>query len=129
MRFAAASALLVVVTATPAAATRGMRCAPVQGAGPVITLSLGAGLAGVYLEDGGTILSTGAFVQPAHARPMAVGQSWIDERYVWLDLLDADSARYEGRLRATFQPRVRGRPAVGTLVRNGRTYRIRCVEA
>jgi hypothetical protein len=129
MRIAAATGLVLLALATPAAATRGMRCAPVAGSGPVITLSFGAGLAGVQLEDGRTLLSTGAFVQSRPARRMTVGQSWVDERYLWLDLLDSNSNRYEGRLRATFQPRVRGRPAIGTLVRNGRTYRMRCVEA
>ena len=129
MRYAAAATLLLLIAATPAAATRGMRCAPVSGSGPVITLSFGAGLAGVQLEDGRTLLSTGAFVQPRQAQRLTVGQSWTDERYLWLDLLDANVMRYEGRLRATFQPRLRGRPAIGTFVRNGRTYRMRCVEA
>jgi hypothetical protein len=129
MRLAAATALILLAAATPAAATVGMRCAPVTGPGPVIILSFGAGLAGVQLEDGRTLLSTGAFVQARPARRITVGQSWVDERYLWLDLLDENSNRYEGRLRATFQPQMRGRPAIGTLVRNGRTYRMRCVEA
>jgi hypothetical protein len=63
------------------------------------------------------------------SKGLLIGQSWIDERVLWLDLLDPDAMRYEGRLRAAFQPRQRGRPAVGTFVRNGRTYRVRCVEA
>jgi|GEM_PF-2224215 len=129
MKYAAAAGLLLLLAAAPAQATRGMRCAPVSGSGPVITVSLGAGLAGVQLEDGRTLLSTGAFVQTRRAEVLTVGQSWIDDRYLWLDLLDANAMRYEGRLRATFNPKLRGRPAVGTLVRNGRTYRMRCIEA
>jgi hypothetical protein len=128
MRLAAATALILVAVAAPASATRGMRCAPVAGPGPVITMSFGAGLAGVQIEDGRTLLSTGAFVQSRPARRMTVGQSWVDERYLWLDLLDSSSNRYEGRLRATFQPRMRGRPALGSFQRNGRIYRMRCVE-
>jgi hypothetical protein len=60
---------------------------------------------------------------------MTVAQSWIDQRYLWVDLVDSNATRYEARLRAVFQPRLRGRPALGTLVRGGRTYRVRCVEA
>jgi hypothetical protein len=37
--------------------------------------------------------------------------------------------RFEGKLRARFNPKLRGRPAVGTLARGGKTYRVRCVEA
>jgi hypothetical protein len=60
--------------------------------------------------------------------PLAVGQSWIDSRYLWLDLTDGNATRHEAKLRATFQPKLRWRPAIGTLVRNGRTYHMRCVE-
>jgi hypothetical protein len=53
----------------------------------------------------------------------------MDQRYLWLDLVDAQASRFEAKLRATFQPKLRGRPAIGTLVRNGRSYRVRCIEA
>ena len=63
------------------------------------------------------------------SRGLAIARSWLDESRLWLDLADPDLTRFEGRLRATFQPRLRGRPALGTFVRNGRTYTVRCVEA
>ena len=65
----------------------------------------------------------------SNLRSLTVGQSWIDERYLWLDLLDGEGVRYEARLRANFRPRRGGLPAVGTLVRDGRTYRVRCEES
>jgi hypothetical protein len=37
--------------------------------------------------------------------------------------------RYEAKLRATFQPNVRGRPAIGTLTRGDSNYLIRCLES
>jgi hypothetical protein len=48
---------------------------------------------------------------------------------LWLDLLDAEAMRFEGKLRTSFKPKLRGRPAIGTFVRAGKTYRMRCVEA
>ena len=129
MRLAVMTGLLLLITSAPAAATQGMRCAPVSGAGPVITMSIGQQLLDVHLEDGRTRLTTRGPNQRSTTQPMTIGQSWIDARYLWVDLLDANADRYEGRLRATFQPRQRGRPAVGTFVRNGRTWRVRCVEA
>ena len=61
--------------------------------------------------------------------PLALGQTWIDDRYLWIDLLDSKRNRFEVKLRATFQPKLKYRPAVGTLVRGGRTWRVRCIEA
>ena len=128
MKIALGVAFLSLGTAFPALATGGFECRPVSGAGPVVHLGIGHLISGlpfaVSLTDGPRSLTT------TGERPsLVLGQSWIDERYLWLDLVDPNVERFEAKLRATFQPRLRGRPAIGTLVRNGRTYRIRCVEA
>ena len=117
MRIAMAAAAAALLGSSPSFATSGLRCTPVAGKGPALDLIIGhgAGSAVVSARLGGQALS--------------IAQSWIDSRYVWLDLTDAPALRYEAKLRAVFQPRLKGRPAVGTLVRNGRTYRVRCVEA
>lgn len=128
MRIAAAVAMLLFATATPALATGGFECRPVSGTGPVITIGIGHLIAArpfsVTLTESGRTLATGD-----EGAPLVLGQSWIDARYLWLDLVDPQLERFEGQLRATFQPRLRGRPAIGTFVRNGRTYRVRCEEA
>jgi hypothetical protein len=120
MRLVASAAFAVALfLAAPAFATGGFTCRPVSGPGPVLTLTVGhtavASVVAAKLSDD-------------RAR-LAVGQSWIDWRYLWLDLVDANATRIEARLRAVFQPKLRGRPAIGTLVRGGRTYRIRCDES
>lgn len=117
MKLAIPIAILLAVAAAPAFATSGLQCRTQGVAGPMLDLVVGhgAGPALVAARLGG--------------KPMTVAQSWIDSRYLWLDLVDSNSSRYEAKLRAVFQPRLRGRPALGTLVRNGRTYKVRCVEA
>ena len=127
MRYAFAAAGLLC--ATPAFATGGFECRPVSGTGPTLTIGIGHGPSmrpfAVWIREGKRILSTNR----AEGEPLMVGQSWIDGQYLWLDLLDANAVRFEAKLRASFQPKMRGRPAIGALVRNGRTYRVRCIEA
>jgi hypothetical protein len=117
MKLALPIAMLAVAAATPALATSGLQCRPIGGSGPVLDLVVGHGAGPVLVAArlGG--------------KPMTVAQSWIDSRYLWIDLVDSNASRYEAKLRAAFQPKLRGRPALGTLVRAGRTYRVRCVEA
>ncbi|HEX8621422.1 MAG TPA: hypothetical protein VF718_05570 [Allosphingosinicella sp.] len=117
MKLAFPIALLAAGAASAASATGGLQCRPSSGTGPTLDLVVGhgAGPAVVAARLGG--------------RPMTVAQSWIDSRYLWLDLVDVNATRYEARLRAVFQPKLRGRPALGTLIRGGRTYRVRCVES
>ena len=109
--------LAAAVAAAPAFATSGLQCRPVSGRGPVLDLVVGHG--------------TGPALVAARldGNPAAIAQSWIDGRYLWLDLVDSAATRYEAKLRAVFQPRLRGRPALGTLVRGGRSYKVRCVES
>ena len=117
MKLAFPIALALAAAAAPAFATSGLQCRPRGGPGPTLDLVVGhgAGPALVAARLGG--------------KPMTVAQSWIDQRYLWLDLVDSNATRYEARLRAVFQTKLRGRPALGTLVRAGRTYRVRCVES
>ena len=125
--FAAAAAL---VCAGPAFATGGMDCRPVRGRGPALHLVVGHAVApalvSVRMTDG---LSYNSGDERMGSRGLAIARSWLDDRRLWLDLADPNLTRFEGRLRAAFQPKLRGRPAVGTFVRNGRTYQMRCVEA
>lgn len=127
---AAAAFLIALAAATPAQATGGIECRPVNGSGPTLHLVVGHGvgpsLVSVRMNDG---ISYNSGRERMGSGGLVIGQSWIDERVLWLDLLDPNVERYEGRLRATFQAGERGRPAVGTFVRNGRTYRVRCEEA
>lgn len=113
----------------PALATGGFECRPVSGSGPTLTVGIGHGLSlrpfAVWIREGNRILST----SQGDGDPLVLGQSWIDGQYLWIDLIDADAMRFEAKLRAAFQPKLPERPAIGTLLRNGRTYRVRCVEA
>jgi hypothetical protein len=95
----------------------------------MLTFGIGHGISNrpfaAEIRDGGRVLK--ATGQPRD--PLLIGQSWIDGQHLWLDLTDAQANRFEAKLRASFQPKLRGRPAIGTLVRNGRTYKVRCEEA
>lgn len=133
-----AAALLAV--SSPALATGGFECRPVGGDGPVLTMGFGHGIAAggmaVLLTEGQRRLSTCADKQRCwfaagelHGPPLVVGQSWMDDKYLWLDLVDANATRFEAKLRASFRPELKGRPAIGTLERNSRTWQVRCIEA
>ena len=128
MRLAFAAAALA--WAGPAFATGGIDCRPARGNGPALHLVIGHGvvpsLVSVRMNDG---LAYNSSRERMGSRGLAIARSWLDERHLWLDLADPGLTRFEGRLRATFQPRLRGRPAIGTFVRGGRTYAMRCVEA
>jgi len=128
MRFVLAA--LALAFASPAFATAGLECRPTAGKGPTLRLVIGHAVApsivSVRMNDG---LAWNSGQERMGSRGLAVVRSWLDEERVWLDLADPDLTRFEGRLRAVFRPRLRGRPALGTFVRNGRTWKVRCVEA
>lgn len=127
MRYALAAAALAC--SSPAWATGGFECKPVAGPGPTLIVGIGHGLS---LRPFTVWLKEGKRMQAAEGDgrgPLVLGQTWIDDRYLWIDLLDSNRNRFEAQLRATFQPKLRNRPALGTLVRGGRTYRVRCIEA
>ena len=127
MRLDLAAGAALLLFPMPALATGGFDCRPASGAGPRLTMGISHSLQAipfsVTLEEGGRTLSTQGD-RPA----LVIGQSWFDSRYLWLDLVDPTLSRREATLRTVFQPRLKGRPAIGTLVRGGRTYRMRCVE-
>ena len=106
----------------PALATGGFDCRTTDGSGITVggTLGRGAGnpLVGARLRLGDRTLST-SDEQPQ----IAVGQSWIDEREIRLDLIDPQGLRFEARLRARIAPRS---GATGTLLRDGRSHPVRC---
>jgi hypothetical protein len=128
MRLAPAAALLALCLSAPALATGGLLCRPVSGEGPTLGLvighGVGAGIAGANLTEHGQIRSTFKEQDGLH-----IGQSWIDSQRVWLDLVDANAMRHELKLRALFQPKMRFRPALGTLSGDGRTWNVRCEES
>ena len=129
MRHVIPALLLASLAASPAFATGGYTCKPVSGAGPTVSLGFGHAISSpVFIarivEGKRTLLAS---ADPKH--PLRIRQSWIDRQHLWLDLIDAQATRFEAKLRATFQPKLRGRPAIGTLVRGGRTYRVRCEES
>lgn len=128
MRYAIAAAALAC--AAPAFATGSLQCRPVSGKGPILHLVIGhavtPSIVSVRMTDG---LSYNSGNERMGSHGLSIARSWLDETRLWLDLADPEMMRIEGRLRATFQPKLRGRPALGTFVRNGRTYTVRCVEA
>jgi len=128
MRYAVPAALLALA-ASPAFATGGFTCLPVSGAGPSVSLGLGHAISSpvfvAQIREGKRVLLASGSAKD----PIRIGQSWIDRQYLWLDLVDANATRFEAKLRAVFQPKLKGRPAVGTLVRGGRTHKVRCIES
>ncbi|HEX8527604.1 hypothetical protein [Allosphingosinicella sp.] len=124
----AAAALLLATLATPASATQGQLCRPVSGSGPSINVVIGGAVssvvAGVHLTEAG--LSRSSFGQNA---PVTIAQAWIDRDRLWIDVGDSNSMRYEAKLRVAWIGRGRARHLAGTLLRNGRLYRVRCEES
>lgn len=122
--------LAAALAASPAAATGGLSCTPVGGAGPRIDLAAGHTVApailGVTLRERGRVLSAGPINQ-AGKHPLAIGQAWYHAEEVRLDLLDARHTRFEAKLRVRFGKGRRSHIASGSLIRNGRTYPVRCV--
>ena len=122
-------AALVLACSAPAWATGGFECKPVAGPGPRLVVGIGHGLSlrpfTVWLREGKRQLAADG----SGDAPLVLGQTWIDSQYLWIDLLDPKRNGFEAKLRASFQPKLKYRPAIGTLVRNGRTYRVRCIEA
>lgn len=127
MKYALAAAALAC--SSSAWATGGFECKPVAGSGPTLIVGIGHGLSlrpfTVWLREGESQLAA----EHDGSGQLALGQTWVDSQYLWIDLLDRDHGRFEAKLRATFQPKLKNRPAVGTLVRGGRTWRVRCTEA
>ena len=127
MRYASLAAVAALAISTPALATGGLQCRTTDRSNIQIDIVVGHGsvsaITGVQMSQGKRRWGGSS------GDPLIVAQSWIDSQRLWLDLVDAEGRRYEAKLRATFNPKFKGRPALGTLVRGGKSYRIRCVEA
>jgi hypothetical protein len=121
MRYVLAAAALAC--AGPALATAGIQCRPAQGKGPTLHLVIGHGvtpsLVSVRMTDG---LSYNSGNERMGSRGLAIARSWLDDRLLWVDLADPEMTRFEGSLRATFQPSRRGRPAGHRNLRLGRPH-------
>ena len=117
MKIAGIGGVALLVVAGPAFATSGYSCTT-EGDAPisvdiVIGHAAGPAIAQVRLTENGRTLST------ADADPqLMIAQSWIDDKEVRIDLVDANAERYEARLRV--------RNSKGTLERGGKTYRVVC---
>jgi hypothetical protein len=122
MKSAAAAILLAALAAaSPAHATQGLLCSPVAGAGPSVSVVIGAGpgIAGVSLRE------AGGDWRHADGSGIAIGQSWLDRERLWIDIVDASAIDVVARVRVT---RSGNGSFAGTLEHRGRTHRVRCVE-
>jgi hypothetical protein len=115
-------ALPLLAVATPTFATGSLDCRTTDGSEIALSGSIGrvigSPLVAARLRLGDRVLAT------TDAEPqVAIVRSWIDEREVRVDLVDANVERFEAQLRA----RIDARGVVtGTLVRDGVTHPVRC---
>ena len=123
MKYALAAGLLFA--AAPVQATQGLLCRSTSDEGPRLSLVIGAGgIAGASLDENGSWVST---MDPGATLRLA--QAWVDREQVLADVVNEAWDRV-ARLRARFEPPVRGDPvtASGTLTLRGRDWRVRCAE-
>jgi hypothetical protein len=112
--------------ATPALATSTLLCrstiSPADG--PALSLAVGngpgTGILQARFELGDTSFDTGE----GPSAPV-IGQAWIDEHSLRLDLVDANA---EGRIVRLDARRRGGSDYRGILIYAGRTWRVRCTE-
>ena len=112
---------IALLAASPALATGGFDCRATDGSGVGMSGTIGRVVGypviGASLHLGERTLST--YDEPP---VIAIGRSWVDEREIRVDLVDANAERFEAQLRV----RVTRRRVAGTLVREGRTHPVRC---
>lgn len=122
MKAASCFAAIALFTATPAMATSTILCTAPAWPGLDMAIVVGHGMAGGIVQAtislGGEELSTVGEDGPR------IGQAWIDEDELKLDIVDANADRRLARL----DTRRRGAAWVGTLQFRGRTVRARCTE-
>jgi hypothetical protein len=106
---------LVLAGASPAAATQGLTCRTASG--PPIELSLVLGATPSVLSP--QLRVAGRSV------PVIVGQSWIEQPEIRVDLYDPQLVRHELRLKV----RRNGSVFDGSVWRGGRRRWIRCRES
>ena len=121
MRYAAAA--IALACSSPALATGGFLCSPESGEGPSISLVIGhgipGGVVGVSIKEDGRWLST-----YGGKHGFVLDQWWIDRERTWVDLVHPETGLPEAQLRVRNQ----GFGGSGTLVRKGRTWKVRCFQ-
>jgi hypothetical protein len=121
MRYAFPAALLALAAASPASATGGFLCSPIDGTGPGISLVIGHGIPSGVI--GAALKENGRWRSSMQAEvPMVLQRTWIDKERTWVDIIHRQTGAPEAQLRVRNQ----GFGGTGTLVRKGRTYQVRC---
>lgn len=125
MKLAQLAAIPLIALAAPAFATGGFSCRTNAPSGVNLDIVTGTGQPGgivaATLRDGRRRFSTGG-----SGERIAIGQSWIDERSLLLDLLDREGTARVARLKVGFRGAPRNRTLTGTLAYQGRIARIAC---
>jgi hypothetical protein len=115
-----------LTAATPALATSTILCqstiSPTDG--PALSLVVGTGL-GTGIIQARFELDRIRFATGEGPGAPVIGQGWIDERSLRLDIVDANA---EGRIVRLDARRRSGSDYRGTLIHAGRTWRVRCSE-
>jgi len=111
----------LLAVAAPAAATQGFACRTVAPEGVTMNLVVGTlGVAGATLTDGARRIST------FDGSEAVLGQSWVDERMLLLDLLAPDRNERIARLRVGLGGELETRQLTGWLEYAGRRWRTVC---
>ena len=124
-RLSMSFAVLAIALSASAHATTGLLCTPIAGAGPKLSLIVGAeGVMGAALYERGRWLLT-----MDKDAPFTVMRGSINRKHARVDLVSRRANRTKVRLRVRMLPlHPRGISASGTLQRFGRTYRVNCVQ-
>jgi hypothetical protein len=107
--------------AAPAAATQGFTCRTTAPEGVTMSVIIGSlGVAGATLTEGGQRLSS--FDDDG----LVLGQNWVDERALLIDLLSPDRSERVARLRVGLGGALETRQLTGWLEYAGRRWRTVC---
>ncbi|MFN3946242.1 MAG: hypothetical protein ACK4K7_15060 [Allosphingosinicella sp.] len=117
-------ALPLLLAAAPAAATAGWSCRATAPVGVTLDIVAGTGSPGGLV---GATLRDGAVRRSTFDGGLRIGQSWIDEHSLLLDLLDGAGGERVARLRVTVRGELGRRAPAGSLEYGGRIHRIACV--
>lgn len=121
MRIAAAAALLLLVTATPAFATGGFDCRTTDGSNIALRGTVGR-VVGNPLIDAHLQLDERTLATTDREPQIVIVRSWLDAERIWVDLADSQVTEFVAQLRV----RMTRSGGVGTLRVNGITRRVRC---
>ena len=114
-------ALPLLFPAAPAAATQGFACRTTAPEGVTMSVVIGSlGVVGATLTNGGERLSS------FDDGGLVLGQNWVDERALLLDLLSPDHRERVARLRVGLGGALESRELTGWLEYAGRRWRTVC---